>query len=175
MFRKILSLLILTAIVSCSTNPVSVEKLSSFNLSDYSTFHVKVVGEEEAKVSPFTKSGLKREFAEQLTGLGLSEDDDSPDFIVKISIDVGKGYKGSRSSFRRATPYYRGGYAYDPFFDDYYHQEQSYLRVTLYSTDNEEPLWTGLRPTKYVDKDLKLSQAEIVKYVESLISEIVNS
>ena len=39
----------------------------------------------------------------------------------------------------------------------------------------EEPLWTGLRPTKYVDKDLKLSQAEIVKYVESLISEIVNS
>ena len=99
----------------------------------------------------------------------------SPDFTVKISIDVSDGYKSSRSRFRRATPYYRGGYAYDPFFDDYYHQEQSYLRVTLYSTSNEEPLWTGLRPTKYVDKELKLSEVEIVKYVESLINEIINS
>ena len=35
--------------------------------------------------------------------------------------------------------------------------------------------WTGLRPTKYVDKDLKLSEVEIVKYVESLINEIINS
>ena len=118
---------------------------------------------------------MKREFTEQLTNLGLSSNEESPDFFVKISIDVGDGYKGSRSSFRRATPYYRGGYAYDPFFDDYYHQEQSYLRVTLYSTSNEEPLWTGLRPTKYVDTDLKLSEAEIVKYVESLVNEIVNS
>ena len=176
MFRKILALLTLTAIVSCSANPVSVEKLSSFNLSDYSTFSVKVVGEEDAKVSPFTKSGLKREFTEQLAGLGLSADGGSPDFTVKISIDIGDGYKGSRSRFRRATPYYRGGYAYDPFFDDYYHhQEQSYLRVTLYSASNEEPLWTGLRPTKYVDTELKLSEAEIAKYVESLVNEIVNS
>ena len=175
MFRKILALLTLTVVVSCSTNPVSVEKLSTFNLSDYNTFHVKVVGEEDAKVSPFTKSGLKREFTEQLTGLGLSTDSGSPDFTVKISIDVSDGYKSSRSRFRRATPYYRGGYAYDPFFDDYYHQEQSYLRVTLYSTSNEEPLWTGLRPTKYVDTELKLSEAEIVKYVESLVNEIVNS
>ncbi len=175
MFKKILALLTLTTIIGCSTNPVSVEKVSTFNLSDYNTFNVKVVGEEDAKVSPFTKSGLKREFTEQLLGLGLSTNSVSPDFIVKISIDVGDGYKGSRSSFRRARPYYRGGYAYDPFFDDYYHQEQSYLRVTLYSGFDNEPLWTGLRPTKYVDKDLKLSEVEIVKYVESLINEMINS
>jgi len=175
MFRKILALLTLTAVIGCSSNPVSVEKLSTFNLSDYSTFDVKVVGMEDTKVSPFTRSGLKKEFIEQLSGLGLSMNDKSPDFIVKISIDVSDGYKGSRSSFRRTRSYYRGGYAYDPFFEDYYHQEQSYLRVTLYSTSNEEPLWTGLRPTKYVDKDLKLSEVEIVKYVESLINEIINS
>tara|TARA_B100000287_G_scaffold318966_1_gene302757 strand:+ start:316 stop:846 length:531 start_codon:yes stop_codon:yes gene_type:complete len=176
MLRKILALLILTVVVSCSTNPVSVEKLSTFNLSDYSTFQVKVFAEEDTKVSPFTKSGLKREFTKQLSALGLSTDGSSPGFTVKISIDVGDGYKSSRSRFRRATPYYRSGYAYDPFFDDYYHhQEQSYLRVTLYSTSNEEPLWTGLRPIKYVDTELKLSETEIAKYVESLINEIVNS
>tara|TARA_Y100001970_G_C14093499_1_gene781324 strand:- start:252 stop:776 length:525 start_codon:yes stop_codon:yes gene_type:complete len=173
MFNKFLSIVIITALVSCSSNPVSVEKISSFNLSNYETFSVEVAG-EEVKVSPFTKSGLKREFTEQFANLGLTSNEESPDFIVKISLDVGDGYKGTRSSFRRNRPYYRGGYAYDPFFDDYYHQEQSYLRVTLYSTADEEPLWTGLRPTKYVDTDLKLSDEEISKYVESLINEIVN-
>ena len=93
MFRKILALLTLTAVIGCSSNPVSVEKLSTFNLSDYSSFDVKVVGMEDTKVSPFTRSGLKREFIEQLSGLGLSMNDKSPDFIVKISIDVSDGYK----------------------------------------------------------------------------------
>ena len=101
MFRKILAFLTLTAVIGCSSNPVSVEKLSTFNLSDYSSFNVKVVGMEDNKVSPFTRSGLKREFIEQLSGLGLSMNDKSPDFIVKISIDVSDGYIGSRSSFRR--------------------------------------------------------------------------
>ena len=82
MFRKILALLTLTALIGCSSNPVSVEKLSTFNLSDYSTFDVKVVGMEDTKVSPFTRSGLKREFTEQLSGLGLSMNDKSPDFIA---------------------------------------------------------------------------------------------
>ena len=31
------------------------------------------------------------------------------------------------------------------------------------------------KTNKYVDTELKLSEAEIVKYVESLVNEIVNS
>ena len=38
--------------------------------------------------------------------------------------------------------------------------------------ENGDPLWTGLRSTQYVDKELKLDQEQISKYVESLLSEL---
>ena len=175
MFKKILALLTLATIVSCSANPVSVEKLSSFNLSNYNTFYVKVAGNEDAKVSPFTKSGLKKEFTKQLKVLGLTVDEKTPDFFVKISLDIGNGKRSSMNTWRRnRTPYYGGGFQVYVFDDDY-NKERSYLRATLYSTADEEPLWTGLRATKYVDTDLKLSEEEIIKYVESFLDEIVNS
>ena len=65
MFNKFLSIVIITALVSCSSNPVSVEKISSFDLSNYETFSVEVAG-EEVKVSPFTKSGLKENLLSNL-------------------------------------------------------------------------------------------------------------
>tara|TARA_B100000900_G_scaffold413046_1_gene436114 strand:- start:1402 stop:1908 length:507 start_codon:yes stop_codon:yes gene_type:complete len=167
MYKKILALLSLIVIVGCSSNPVSVEKVSTFNLNDYETFMVSISDKsEDVKVSPFTNAGLKKEFSEQLENLGLTEDAKKPGFKAVISLSVEN--KNRRSA--RRYPYYY----YDPFFDDSLNDtERSYLRLTLYDVESGDPLWTGLRSTKYVDSELKLSQEEISKYVESFLSELV--
>ena len=46
------------------------------------------------------------------------------------------------------------------------------LRLTIYDAENGDPLWTGLRSTQYVDKELKLDQEQISKYVQSFLSEL---
>ena len=62
----------------------------------------------------------------------------------------------------------------DPFYDDYgYQTDRSMLRLTIYDAKNGDPLWTGLRSTQYVDKELKLDQEQISKYVQSFLSELV--
>ena len=63
MYKKILALLSLIVIVSCSSNPVSVEKLNTFDLGDFKTFNVVISDKsEDVKVSPFTSQGLKKIF-----------------------------------------------------------------------------------------------------------------
>ena len=166
MFKKILTLLILIVIIGCSSNPVSVEKSSSFNLQDFESFIVVISDKsEDVKVSPFTNAGFKKEFSEQFKSLGLSENSDNPDFKAVISLSVDS--KSKRRSARRYPYYY-----YDPFYDDLNYGERSVIRLTLYDVENGEPLWTGLRSTQYVDKELKLDHEQISKYVESLLSEL---
>ena len=168
MYKKILALLSLIVMIGCSSNPVSVEKVSTFNLNEFDTFVVSISDKsEDVKVSPFTNVGLKKEFGEQFENLGLTEDLVKPDFKAVISLSVEK--KNKRSVGRR-NPYY-----YDPFYDDHlYGNERSFLRLTLYDIATGDPLWTGLRSTKYVDSELKLTQEEISKYVNSFLTELVN-
>jgi hypothetical protein len=54
-----------------------------------------------------------------------------------------------------------------------YQGDRSILRLTLYDAENGDPLWTGIRSTQYVDKELKLDQEQISKYVQSFLSELV--
>ena len=89
MYKKILALLSLIVIVGCSSNPVSVEKVSTFNLQDFDSFVVVISDKsDDVKVSPFTNAGFKKEFSEQLQNLGLTENLDrsgfqSSNFIVR--------------------------------------------------------------------------------------------
>ena len=77
--------------------------------------------------------------------------------------------KNKRRTARRSPYYY-----YDPFYDDYgYQTDRSMLRLTIYDAENGDPLWTGLRSTQYVDKELKLDQEQISRYVQSFLSELV--
>ena len=169
MYKKILALLLLIVVVGCSSNPVSVEKVSTFNLQDFNSFVVVISDKsEEVKVSPFTNAGLKKEFSEQLQNLGLTENLEDPDFKAVISLSVEK--KNKRRSARRYPYYY-----YDPFYNDpMYQGDRSILRLTLYDVENGDPLWTGLRSTQYVDKELRLDEEQISKYVQSFLSELVN-
>ena len=169
MYKKILTLLTLIVMIGCSSNPVSVEKVSTFNLQDFNSFVVVISDKsEEVKVSPFTNAGFKKEFSEQLQNLGLTENLVNPDFKAVISLSVEK--KNKRRSARRYPYYY-----YDPFYDDAMYQgDRSILRLTLYDAENGDPLWTGIRSTQYVDKELRLNQEQISKYVQSFLSELVN-
>ena len=168
MYKKILALLSLIVIVSCSSNPVSVEKLNTFDLGDFKTFNVVISDKsEDVKVSPFTSQGLKKSFADGFEMLGLVKSLDTPDFKAVISLtfdEKNKRYRGRRN------PYF-----YDPFYDDYFYDQtdRSILRLTLYDGTTGDPLWTGLRSTKYVDSQLQLDAEEIKKYVDSFLSELV--
>ena len=168
MFKKLFALLLFIVMIGCSSNPVSVEKASTFNLKDYNSFVVVISDKsEDVKVSPFTNVGFKKEFSERFKSLGLSENSENPDFKAVISLSVES--KNKRRSARRYPYYY-----YDPFYDDIGYGERSVIRLTLYDTKNGEPVWTGLRSTQYVDKELKLDQEQIAKYVESLLSELTS-
>ena len=50
-----------------------------------------------------------------------------------------------------------------------------FLRVSIFETATEEPLWTGVRQAKYVNDSLVLSSEEISKYVNSFLNEIISS
>ena len=103
MYRKILALLLIIVMVGCSSNPVSVEKVSTFNLNNFNTFMVAISDKsEDVKVSPFTNAGLKKEFGEQFQNLGLTQDSVKPDFKAVISLSVDK--KNKRRIGRR-NPY----------------------------------------------------------------------
>ena len=47
MYKKILALLSLIVIVGCSSNPVSVEKVSTFDLQDFDSFVVVISDKSE--------------------------------------------------------------------------------------------------------------------------------
>ena len=89
MFKKLFTLLVFIVMIGCSSNPVSVEKASTFNLKDFNSFVVVISDKsEDVKVSPFTNVGFKKEFSERFKSLGLSENSDNPDFKAVISLSV---------------------------------------------------------------------------------------
>ena len=55
MLRKILTIIFLATLGGCSSNPVSTERLSDFDIQDYSTFQVSAFAQsDDVRVSPFT-------------------------------------------------------------------------------------------------------------------------
>ena len=123
MYKKILTLLTLIVMIGCSSNPVSVEKVSTFTLQDFDSFVVVISDKsDDVKVSPFTNAGFKKEFSEQLQNLGLTENLDNPDFKAVISLSVDK--KNKRRTARRSPYYY-----YDPFYDDYGYQTDRFNKI----------------------------------------------
>ena len=70
------------------------------------------------------------------------------------------------------TKYTRG---IDTRDDDYDDVDRMFLRVSIFETATEEPLWTGVRQAKYVNDSLVLSSEEISKYVNSFLNEIISS
>ena len=167
MFKKFLSLITLVAVVSCSSSPVNVEKISFFDLSNYQTFGVKVFApSDDVKVSPFTVQAFETEFKDQMMNLGLSEDV-KPQIILKVSLSVEEDSK--RSNYR-----YRNGYYSNYRYDDFNDVDRMFLRVTIYDAMTEEPLWTGVRQAKYVNDSIVLSLEEVSKYVDSFLNEIIS-
>ena len=147
MLRKILTIIFLATLGGCSSNPVSTERLSDFDIQDYSTFQVSAFAQsDDVRVSPFTSELLEVELADELQALGLSLSEEAD------------------------YPYY------DPFYNDFYNDlDRSFLRVTAYSVETGKTLWTGIRPIKNVRNELRLSEEEVSKYIDSFMLELLNS
>ena len=92
-------------------------------------------------------------------------------FKISLSIDEDT-FRSSRFYARRGAyyPYY------DPFYNDFYNDlDRSFLRVTAYSVETGKTLWTGIRPIKNVRNELRLSEEEVSKYIDSFMLELLNS
>lgn len=170
MFNKILlPLFAIVALSACSVNPVSTERVSAFNLIDYNTFSVQISeSSEEVRVSPFTSAGLRNQLSEELLNLGMSISDD-PDLVFTLSIGFDE-----RDRRRSTGYYYRKGYYgpfYDPFWNSFEDDDRSFLRVTV-SDASGNPLWTGIRSTRYVRSQLVLSPEEVNSYIMSFVDEL---
>lgn len=170
MFKKFfLTFFSLILFTGCSVNPISTQKTATFDITDYQSFSISMSGaSDEVRVSPFTASGLRDEFKNQLEALSLVLNEESPDVIFRISLAIEENER-----YRTRLVYSRGYYFYnDPFYNFYDDDDRSFIRITAEDVDGK-PLWTGLRSIKYVRTQLVLSEEEIAKYIQSFIDELI--
>ena len=90
MFKKFfLTFFSLILFTGCSVNPISTQKTATFDISDYQSFSISMSGaSDEVRVSPFTASGLRDEFKNQLEALSLVLNEESPDVTFRISLAI---------------------------------------------------------------------------------------
>ena len=170
MFKKFfLTFFSLILFTGCSVNPISTQKTATFDISDYQSFSISMSGaSDEVRVSPFTASGLRDEFKNQLEALSLVLNEESPDVTFRISLAIEENER-----YRTRLVYSRGYYFYnDPFYNFYDDDDRSFIRITAEDVDGK-PRWTGLRSIKYVRTQLVLSEEEIAKYIQSFIDELI--
>ena len=112
MLRKILTIIFLATLGGCSSNPVSTERLSDFDIQDYSTFQVSAFAQSgDVRVSPFTSELLEVELVDELQALGLSLSKEA-EIAFKISLSI------DEDTFRSSRFYARRG-AYYPYYDPF--------------------------------------------------------
>ena len=173
MLRKILTIIFLATLGGCSSNPVSTERLSDFDIQDYRKFQVSAFAKsDDVRVSPFTSELLEVELSDELQALGLSLSKEA-EIAFKISLSIDEDTFRSSRFYARRGAYYP---YYDPFYNDFYNDlDRSFLRVTAYSVETGKTLWTGIRPIKNVRNELRLSEEEVSKYIDSFMLELLNS
>ena len=107
-----------------------------------------------------------------MQGLGLSLSEEA-EIAFKISLSIDEDTFRSSRFYARRGAYYP---YYDPFYNDFYNDlDRSFLRVTAYSVETGKTLWTGIRPIKNVRNELRLSEEEVSKYIDSFMLELLNS
>lgn len=168
MFKNFFKIIFaLTVLSSCATM-VSTEQVNNFNLTDYSSFSVETSdSSDEVRVSPFTVSNLNNEFKEELQNLGLVLDQDNGALKFKVSLSLDEENRRGVTYRSKYGPWWTGPVLYDDY-DDY---DRAYLRVTI-SDQEGSPLWTGFRPVRYVDRELRLDQEEISALVKGFLVQL---
>ena len=164
-FKIILSLIVLS---SCSTM-ISTEKVYDFNLADYESFSVEMSqSSEEVRVSPFTIANLNKEFEEEVQNLGLVLDNEKGAIKFKVSISLDEDNRGGVYGYRSRAYGRWGGPIWYEDYDDY---DRAFLRVTILDTEGL-PLWTGFRPVRYFDRELRLDEEEVSSLVKSFLVQL---
>ena len=127
MFKKFfLTFFSLILFTGCSVNPISTQKTATFDISDYQSFSISMSGaSDEVRVSPFTASGLRDEFKNQLEALSLVLNEESPDVTFRISLAIEENER-----YRTRLVYSRGYYFYnDPFYNFYDDDDLSLIHI----------------------------------------------
>tara|TARA_B100000214_G_scaffold124340_1_gene88233 strand:- start:8298 stop:8810 length:513 start_codon:yes stop_codon:yes gene_type:complete len=127
---------------SCASTPyLKTNAVDTFDLSPNTEFRLSFDSDFlPAKVDPIAADLIKRAVANNLESKGHTMTEDAP-ILVKLTISNEEKIQND-TNFYSYPYYYRYPYPYD--YDRIRLIDEYYLRVSIFDSENDQTLWTGL-------------------------------
>ncbi|MGH2665667.1 DUF4136 domain-containing protein [Flavobacterium sp.] len=167
---KILAVLLVFAITSCSTVRVNSDYDKSVNFSQYKTYAFHKSGIDKAEISDLDKKRILKSIDAQLSAKGMTKSE-TPDLLVNIftkereRIDVNQFNAGWGYGWGYGwNPYLWGGRTYVSS------STEGTLYIDLIDAKNKELIWEGMG-TGYLTQDTHKKDERINEFVTKIIAE----
>lgn len=167
---KILSLMALFILASCSTVRVNSDYDKNVNFSQYKTYAFHKSGVDKVEISDLDKKRILRAIDNQLAVKGLTKSE-NPDLLVNIftkereRVDVNQFNAGWGYGWGYGwNPYFWGGHSYVTT------STEGTLYIDLIDAKNKELIWQGMG-TGYLTQDTNKKDERINEFVSKIIAE----
>jgi len=168
---KLLSVLFVFALASCSSVRVAADYDDNVDFNQYKTYAFFKDGIDKADISDLDKKRILRAVDEQFTKKGFTKSE-NPDFLINIftkarqEVDV--------NSFNSGWGY-GWGYGWSPFmwgggYSNVYTSTQGTLYIDIIDAKKKEMIWQGVG-TGVLTQDRDEKQALINEFVSKIVAQ----
>lgn len=170
---KIIPILALLALGSCSSIQVSTDYDSSVNFSQFKTYAYLKSGIDEAKISDLDKKRILRAIDEEMLAKGFTKSD-KPDVLVNLftetqqNVNVNSYYGGWGYRSWGWTPW-----MYGPGYNSISVNSEGILYIDLLKAENKELIWQG-KGTGYLTSNKAKKEQKIKEFVNKILAELPN-
>ena len=170
---KIIPILALLALGSCSSIQVSTDYDSSVNFSQFKTYAYLKSGIDEAKISDLDKKRILRAIDEEMLAKGFTKSD-KPDVLVNLftetqqNVNVNSYYGGWGYRSWGWTPW-----MYGPGYNSISVNSEGILYIDLLNAENKELIWQG-KGTGYLTSNKAKKEQKIKEFVNKILAELPN-
>lgn len=170
---KIIPILALLALGSCSSIQVSTDYDSSVNFSQFKTYAYLKSGIDEAKISDLDKKRILRAIDEEMLAKGFTKSD-KPDVLVNLftetqqNVNVNSYYGGWGYRSWGWTPW-----MYGPGYNSISVNSEGILYIDLLKAENKELIWQG-KGTGYLTPNKAKKEQKIKEFVNKILAELPN-
>lgn len=170
---KIIPILALLALGSCSSIQVSTDYDSSVNFSQFKTYAYLKSGIDEAKISDLDKKRILRAIDEEMLAKGFTKSD-KPDVLVNLftetqqNVNVNSYYSGWGYRSWGWTPW-----MYGPGYNSISVNSEGILYIDLLKAENKELIWQG-KGTGYLTSNKAKKEQKIKEFVNKILAELPN-
>lgn len=170
---KIIPILALLALASCSSIQVSTDYDSSVNFSQFKTYAYLKSGIDEAKISDLDKKRILRAIDEEMLAKGFTKSD-KPDVLVNLftetqqNVNVNSYYGGWGYRSWGWTPW-----MYGPGYNSISVNSEGILYIDLLKAENKELIWQG-KGTGYLTSNKAKKEQKIKEFVNKILAELPN-